>query len=69
MQTERNKKKRDLVIEALSEQDDSACFVLIRCARPSPDGRMDVEFTYEGDVALASYLLENAQDYLDRQAE
>lgn len=65
MRTDRKKGKKDLIIEALSDEE-SACFVLIRCDSPSKDGRMDVEFTYEGDASLASYLLESAQDYLDQ---
>lgn len=42
-----------------------AAYVLITCAEPSRDGKMMVELTYEGDPTLASYLLENAQKFID----
>jgi hypothetical protein len=45
----------------------NACYVLITCGQPTPDGRMHVEMTYEGDTVLAAYLLENAQSILDGQ--
>lgn len=44
---------------------DHACYVLITCSAPSDDGRMEVEMHYEGDPALASYLLHSAQDFID----
>lgn len=43
------------------------CYVLITCDGPDNDGEMRVEMTYDGDPALASYLLEGAQDVIDRQ--
>jgi hypothetical protein len=46
-------------------REQNACYVLITCGEPSEDGRMEVEFTYEGDASLASYLLESAQSYLE----
>lgn len=46
-------------------RDDQACYVLITCGKPSSDGKMSVEMTYEGDPVLASYLLENAQGFID----
>lgn len=58
------KEKKELIFKALAQQE-SACYVLITCGKPTEDGRMDVEFTYEGDAGLASYLLESAQNYLD----
>lgn len=42
-----------------------ACYVLITCDAPTVDGSMHVEMTYEGDPALASYLLHGAQHILD----
>lgn len=42
-----------------------ACYVLITCDQPSEDGKMQVEMTYEGDAALASYLLQGAQNLID----
>lgn len=46
-----------------------ACFVLITCGKPSEEGNMQVELSYEGDVALAAYLVQGAQSYLDEQQE
>jgi len=44
-----------------------ACYVLITCDSPSDDGRMNVEMSYEGDPALAAYMLQGAQSYLEEQ--
>lgn len=43
----------------------NACYILITCGKPSKNGDMQVEMSYEGDVFLASYLIENAQSVLD----
>lgn len=43
-----------------------AAYVLITCAEPNRDGKMQVEMTYEGDPSLASYLIENAQQFIDQ---
>lgn len=48
---------------------DTACYVIITCESPSADGDMQVEMSYEGDAALASYLLQGAQSYLDEQVD
>lgn len=58
---------RERIEEALGE--DHACFVLITCAKPSADGEMEVKLCYEGDTALASYLIQGAQAYIDDQEE
>ncbi len=42
-----------------------ACYVLITCDEPSDDGEIEVEMSYEGDAALASYLLQGAKDIMD----
>ncbi|MDP1836290.1 MAG: hypothetical protein Q8K75_10255 [Chlamydiales bacterium] len=42
-----------------------ACYILITCKEASAGGEMQVQMSYEGDTALASYLLHGAQDYLD----
>jgi hypothetical protein len=42
-----------------------ACYVLITCGEPTLDGNMEVKMSYEGDVALASYLLQGAQNIID----
>lgn len=44
-----------------------ACYLLITCDKPSADGNMNVEMTYKGDTALASYLLQGAQTIIDEQ--
>lgn len=36
------------------------CYVLITCSRPSHEGQMDVEMNFEGDIDLASLLVDNA---------
>lgn len=48
---------------------DSVCYVLITCREPTDDGHMQVELTYEGDAALASYLLQGAQTFIDEQED
>jgi hypothetical protein len=45
--------------------DKCACYVLITCSEPSPDGNMDVELNYEGDESLAAFLIENASQVFD----
>lgn len=49
--------------------EDQACYILITCEKPTADGKMSVEMTYEGDPVLASYLLENAQGFIDQDQE
>lgn len=46
-----------------------ACYVLITCTEPTEDGGMNVEFTYEGDATLASYLLQNASMMMEEKEE
>lgn len=41
-----------------------ACHVLITCENPDDEGEMRVRMTFEGDQALASYLLEGAQFHM-----
>ena len=42
------------------DQETCAAYVLITCAKPNAKGEMQVEMTYEGDEALASYLVKSA---------
>lgn len=42
-----------------------ACYVLITCNQPSLGGDMEVQMSYEGDAALASYLIQGAQVIID----
>ncbi|WP_049767152.1 hypothetical protein [Waddlia chondrophila] len=44
-----------------------ACYVLVTCGQPSEEGKINVEMSYEGDPALASFLLQGAQEYLMEQ--
>jgi hypothetical protein len=45
------------------------CYVLITCDAPAEDGQMAVKMTYDGDAALAAYLLQGAQSFIDDQDE
>lgn len=42
-----------------------ACYVLITCNEANPEGEIQVDMTYEGDPALASYLIQGAQRVID----
>lgn len=53
----------DRVHKILVKQNSS--YVLIVCSEPSAEGKMEVQMTYEGDPALASYLIESAQGMID----
>ena len=55
-----------LALEGLKEllTQENECYVLITCKKPSKEGKMQVEMTYEGDANLAAYLIESAQNYL-----
>ena len=48
---------------------DSSCYVLITCGKPSEDGEMKVEMTYEGDKRLAAFLLQGAKTVLDEEQD
>lgn len=48
---------------------DSSCYVLITCGKPSKDGEMQVQMTYQGDAALAAYLLQGAQSFFDHDED
>jgi len=50
-------------------KEDQACYILITCGQPSADGKLSVEMTYEGDPILASYLLKNAQGFIDQDED
>jgi hypothetical protein len=56
----------DKVKKVLKE--DNAGYVLITCSNPSINGMMNVELSYEGDDALASYLLESANNLFQQKA-
>ncbi len=44
-----------------------ACYVLITCDEASEDGLLQVQMSYEGDATVASYLLQDAQSFIDEQ--
>lgn len=46
-----------------------ACYVLITCDEPTPDGSMQVKMSYSGDPNTASFLLQGAQSYIDIDVE
>jgi hypothetical protein len=45
------------------------CYVLITCDAPTPDGEMKVSMSYKGDLVLASYLIQGAQNLVDEHFE
>lgn len=58
-----DQRTKEVIHDALSKE--HACFVLITCDPPTDEGNMNVQLSYEGDVTLASYMLQGAQDILD----
>lgn len=44
-----------------------SCYVLITCGKPTQEGEMEVEMTYEGDPALAAYLLQGARVVMEQK--
>lgn len=58
-----NRRSRDHLQETLTRK--TSCYVLITCGEPSKDGEMQVKMTYQGDAALASFLIQGAQTYID----
>ena len=60
-------KDRKRIKEKLGKN--NVCYVLITCAEPADNGDMEVEMTYEGDAALACYLLQGAQNLIEEQEE
>lgn len=53
------------ITEQLSK--DHACYILITCDKPSSDGNMNVNMSYEGDNFLVSYLIQGAQNLIDEK--
>ncbi|HEV7736520.1 MAG TPA: hypothetical protein VGO47_04005 [Chlamydiales bacterium] len=48
----------------------NACYVLITCSKPTPDGQMDVELNFEGDIDLAALIVDNAsQVFHEKRAQ
>lgn len=44
-----------------------SCYVLITCGEVNPEGEIQVDMTYEGDPTLASFLLRDAQKFIDER--
>ncbi len=42
-------------------------YILITCTKPSESNEMEVQMSYNGDVDLVSFLLENASAVLDQE--
>ncbi len=57
------KKLPDNVKKALEKN--HSCYILITCGKPTKEGNMQVEMSYEGDAYLAAYLIESAQGFID----
>jgi len=53
------------VVKKSTVSDENECSILITCKKPTKDGNMSVELTYEGDPLLASYLLDSAQGAIE----
>jgi hypothetical protein len=62
-----NKRSRKHLQAALDKN--LSCYVLITCGQLSEDGQMQVEMTYQGDAALAAYLIQGAQLFIDQEEE
>lgn len=65
-QESKQSKKEIALKKAKPAKEEHACYILITCGPPSADGKLAVEFTYEGDPTLASYLLESAQGFIEQ---
>ncbi len=44
-------------------------YVLITCAEPSDKGKMQIELSFGGDEALASYLVDSAKVFFEEKEE
>ena len=62
------KRRGGKVLEDTLDQNLS-CYVLITCGQSGKDGNMQVEMSYRGDAALASYLIQGAQSFLDKEED
>ncbi|CDR33832.1 hypothetical protein [Criblamydia sequanensis] len=46
-----------------------ACYVIITCDEPDDVGRMNVNFSFDGDPALAAFLIDGAKNHLEEENE
>ena len=44
--------------------ENNLCYVLLTCSRPSEEGEMQMEMSYEGEDHVASYLIESAHEII-----
>ena len=50
----------------LPEKENDGLFIMITCAPPSEDGKIQVEMTYEGDPFVVLYILKKAQEQFEQ---
>lgn len=62
-----DEERRKALVDQFSKEHES--FVIITCNPPGPDGNMDVNMCYGGDLALVSYLIKGAHQVLDEASE
>ena len=48
------------------EKENDELFIMITCAPPSEDGKIQVEMTYEGDPFVILYILKKAQEQFEQ---
>lgn len=60
--------KEEYVQQLPSGDAEAACQICIRCSAPGADGQMKVTLEYTGDVQLASYLINQAQEIIEEEA-
>lgn len=48
------------------ETENHGLFIMITCTKPSEDGKIQVEMTYEGDPFVLSYILKKAQEQFEQ---
>ena len=49
-----------------NEEENHGLFIMITCAPPSEDGKIQVEMKYEGDPCVLSYILKKAQEQFEQ---
>lgn len=48
------------------EKENDRLFIMITCAPPSENGKIQVEMTYEGDPFVILYILKKAQEQFEQ---
>ena len=49
--------------------ENKACYVLITCDDPTPDGKMKIEMSYEGEIDLAALMIDKAYSFIHEELE